>query len=135
MRRVVVAAPRWLRKHGTPREPAQLSRHDCLIQVTPAGTQIRWQLGRGDDAAAVEIHGRVRSHAPIALRDLAIEGAGIAYLPDWLVEDDLARGRLRRVLPEWSAPKLTAWAVYRAELRGAPRLPAFLAAISDPPRG
>ena len=133
MQRIVVAAPRWLRKHGTPREPAQLGRHDVLIQVTPAGTRIRWQLERGDDAVTVDVRGRIRSHAPIALRDLAVEGAGIAYLPGWLVDDDLARGRLRRVLPEWSAPMLTAWAVYRAELRGAPRLQAFLAAISDPP--
>jgi DNA-binding transcriptional LysR family regulator len=129
--RIVVAAPRWLRKHGWVREPAQLARHECLVQVTPAGLVVRWQLRRGDAAQTIEVAGRIRSHAPIALRDFAVGGAGLAYLPDGLVAADLAAGRLRRVLPEWSSAPITVWAIYRAELRGAPRLLAFLDAISS----
>jgi DNA-binding transcriptional LysR family regulator len=68
----------------------------------------------------------LRSNAPIALRDLAIAGTGIAYLPEFLVEEDLAAGRLRRVLPAWTSRPLMAWAVHRAELRGTARLRAFL---------
>jgi len=133
MNRIVVASPRWIRKHGTPREPPQLAHRDALVQVTPAGTVVRWQLRRGDDEQIVDVHGRIRTHAPIALRGLAIDGAGIAYLPDWLVATDLARGELRRLVPEWSSSPITAWAIYRAELRGAPRLLAFLGAMSTVP--
>jgi DNA-binding transcriptional LysR family regulator len=133
MDRILVAAPRWLRKHGTPREPQQLARHENLVQVTPAGSIIRWRLRRKQEDQTIEVRGKLRSNAPIALRDLAIDGAGIAYLPDWLVADDLARGHLRRVLPDWSSPPLIAWAVYRAELRGAPRLRAFLDAMPAEP--
>ncbi len=129
MDRILVAAPRWLRKHGTPREPAQLARHACLVQVTPAGAIVRWQLRCGSDDETVEVRGHVRSNAPVALRDLAVDGGGIAYLPDWLVEADLAAGRLHRVLPAWASSSHTAWAIYRAELRGAPRLRAFLEAL------
>jgi len=130
MRRVVVAAPRWLRKHGTPREPDQLARHPCLVQVTPAGMTVRWQLCRDRDDLTIDVRGQVRSNAPVALRALAIDGAGLAYLPDWVVADDVASGRLRRVLPAWTSPSLMAWAVYRTGLRGAPRLRAFLEALA-----
>jgi DNA-binding transcriptional LysR family regulator len=132
MTRVVVAAPRWLRKHGTPREPHELAGRDCLVQMTSSGMVVRWRLCRGPDDLTIDVHGRVRANAPIALRDLAVDGAGIGFLPDWLVASDLAAGRLRRLMPAWSSPPITAWALHRAELRGAPRVQAFLDAM---PRG
>ena len=130
MDRLVVAAPRFLRKHGTPREPEQLTRRPCLVQVTLAGAIVKWWLRRANEDRTIDVHGQLRSNAPIALRDLAVEGAGLAYLPDFLVEDDLAAGRLKRVLPEWASPPWQAVAIHRAELRGAPRLRAFLDAVT-----
>jgi DNA-binding transcriptional LysR family regulator len=130
MRRMLVASPHWLRKHGTPREPELLTRRPCLVQVTAAGAVVRWRLLRGEDERTIEVHGPFRSNAPIALRDLAIGGAGIAYLPDFVVAGDIAARRLKRVLPDWSSPPLDAVAIHRAELRGAPRLQAFLDAMS-----
>jgi DNA-binding transcriptional LysR family regulator len=129
MDRVLVASPAWLRKHGTPRAPHELARCECLVQVTPAGTPVRWLLVRGSEQVTPEVRGSLRTNAPSALRDLAEAGAGIAYLPDWVVEGALAEGRLRRVLPGWSSPPISAWAVHRTELRGAPRLRAFLEAM------
>ncbi len=127
--RICVAAPRLLRKHGAIREPEQLAARPCLVQITPAGSIIRWALARGAETRAVTVSGPLRSNAPIALRDMALDGAGVAYLPEWLVEDDIASGRLKRVLPAWASAPLPAWAIYRAELRGAPRVRAFLDAL------
>jgi DNA-binding transcriptional LysR family regulator len=132
MERILVASPPWLKRHGTPREPEQLARHDCLIQVTPAGTVVPWFLGLHggpEGTRAIDVHGRLRSNAPSALRDLALQGGGVAFLPDWLVADDLDRGKLKRVLPKWSSRPITAWLIHRAELRGAPRIRAFLDAM------
>ena len=132
MTRILVASPRWLGQHGTPREPEHLGRHACLIQVTPAGMVVPWTLRRRDstdEPRTIEVRGQLRTNAPSALRDLALDGAGIAYLPDWLVSEELESGRLRRVLPAWSSAAITAWAVYRAELRGSPRVRAFLEAL------
>lgn len=130
MRRVIVASPRWLRKHGTPRTPAQVAERPCVVQVTPAGATIRWLLQEiTEPAQTITPAGVIRSNAPSALRQLALDGAGAAYLPDWLVADDVAAGRLRRVLPAWASPPITAWAVYRSELRGSPRLRAVLDAL------
>ncbi|MRG93038.1 LysR family transcriptional regulator [Polyangium spumosum] len=130
MARVLVAAPKWLRKNGTPRTPLELARFDHLVQVTPAGSVVRWRLLREREEETPDVRARIRSNAPLALRDLALDGAGIAYLPDWLVETEIAQGRLRRVLPEWSSPPITAYAIYRAELRGAPRVQAFVNALA-----
>jgi DNA-binding transcriptional LysR family regulator len=129
MQRVLVAAPRRLRAHAPPRTPSQLARHVCLVQVTPAGAQVRWRLRRGDAEQTIDVRGPVRSNAPSALRQLALDGAGIAFLPEWLVVDDLAHGRLRRVLPEWASASITAWALHRTELRGVPRVRAFIDAL------
>jgi DNA-binding transcriptional LysR family regulator len=129
MDRMLVAAPRLLRKHGVPRDPAQLARLPALVQVTPGGSVVPWKLRRGDETRVVEVTGHLRSNAPIALRDLAIGGSGVAYLPDFVVAADLEAGRLRRVLPEWSSPPITAWALHRAELRATPRIRAFLEAM------
>jgi DNA-binding transcriptional LysR family regulator len=126
--RILVAAPRWLRKHGTPRRLEQLARKDALVQVTPAGNVVRWLLRRGGkgEARTIDIRGQLRTNAPLALRTLAVDGLGIAFLPEWLVNEDIEAGRLRRLLPEWSSGPLAAWAIYRTELRGSPRLRALL---------
>lgn len=132
MERVLVAAPRWLRKHGTPRDPEQLRRQPCLIQVTLAGHAIPWllrQRSNPETSVTIEVDGQLRTNTPTALCSLALEGAGIAYLPDWLVAPHLAQGTLRPVLPGWSSPIHTAWAVHRAEHRGSARHRAFLAAL------
>ena len=129
MQRVLVASPRWLRKHGTPRTPADLARHECLIQITRSAGEVRWQLRRGDEEETVAVRGRLRASAPLPLRDLAVDGAGIAYIPDGLVEGDVAAGRLKRILPAWGSPPLAAYAIHRAELRGSARVRAFLDAL------
>lgn len=126
MHRVLVAAPRWLKKHGAVREPAELERRDSLVQVTLAGSAVRWTLRRGEELRTLDVYGALCINAPLVLRDYALDGLGVAFLPDWLVADDLAQKRLRRVLPEWRSEPITAWAIYRAELRGLPRLKAFL---------
>ncbi len=129
MRRVLVAAPRWLRKHGRVREPEQLASKDCLVQIALGGELVRWTLHRGSEQRTITVGGQFRTNAPIALRALAVDGLGIALLPDWLVKDDLASERLRRVLPDWSSAPIAAWAIHRAELRGNPRVSAFLDAV------
>ncbi|MEO8551912.1 MAG: LysR family transcriptional regulator [Kofleriaceae bacterium] len=121
MTRILVAA----RKHKL-RTPAQLAKLPCLVQITPGGTRVRWLLQRGAELVTVAVEGPLRSSAPIALRDLAVAGAGIAYLPQELITDELSRGTLKRVLPEWASPPIAAHAIYRAEMRGDPRVKAFL---------
>lgn len=125
MTRILVASPAWIRKHKV-RSPLQLTKVPALVQITSGGTMVRWQLQSGDERITPAVEGVLRSSAPIALRDLALAGLGIAYLPEELVVSELERGTLRRVLPAWASAPIGAHAVYRTEMRGDPRLKALL---------
>ena len=102
-RRVVVASNGYLRRRGTPKEPDQLARHDCLIQSRSSGACDTWRLVRGTDVRSVNVRGALRTNAPLVMRSLACQGAGLAFLPEWLVDKDLADKRLRRVLADWNS--------------------------------
>lgn len=129
MERIVVASPRWLKNHGRPRTPNQLARSKCLVQVTLRGGVVPWVLRRDVVEEVVTVDGRARSHTPTVLRDFAIAGLGPTYVPEWLVKGDITARRLERVLPDWASPPITAWAIHRRELRGSPRIQAFLEAM------
>lgn len=132
MQRVLVASPGYLRRQGALREPGELGARACLVQVTLAGQAVPWRVARAGSELLVPVHGALRASAPLALLELAVAGAGVAFLPDFVVARALAEGRLRRVLPEWSSPPLRAVAIHRAELRSAPRVRAFLGAFAHP---
>ncbi len=117
--------------HGGPRDAR---RRDPCGLAAPGQYGLRRPSARqhgppGGRGAALSPQARDATRAPIALRDRAVEGAGLAYLPDFLVED-VAAGRVKRVLPEWTSPPWQAVAIHRAELRGAARLRAFLDAVT-----
>jgi DNA-binding transcriptional LysR family regulator len=120
-RRVVVASPAYVAARGAPSGPAALSGHRCLLQ----GPLDRWQLGEED----VQVCGPVVCSAPLALKELALQGLGLALLPEWLVPAELASGALVRVLPDWASPPVPVWALHRIELRGSPRVTALLGAL------
>ena len=120
--RWVVAAPRYLRAHGTPKTPQALAKHAAILQVSDAGELATWTLGD----TAIRVRGRLRCTTPSAILRLAVAGLGLALLPDWLVRDDLAAGRLRRVLPDHETPPVVLWALHRIELRDASRVRVFL---------
>lgn len=135
--RIPVAAPAYLRRRGEPREPEALARHDALVQITGTGAPAtQWRFTQGERAAQIGVRDVFASNALITLRDAAIAGLGVAVLPRWLCAEALAAGRLKALLPRWSAPEARLYALYRAELRGAARVRAFVehvrAGVADP---
>jgi DNA-binding transcriptional LysR family regulator len=132
-KRVVVAAPKYLRAHGLIRVPEELARHACLVQLGDAGALDRWELVRDGDGQTcqVTVRGRLKATLPSALLELARGGFGVALLPEWLVAADLQAKRLRRVLPSFSSAPISAYALYRTSLRGSPRVRAFLEALAS----
>src|SRR5216683_326424 len=116
-RRVLVAAPAYLKKHGEPRTPEALAKHDALDS---------WILVHQEREARVRLNAVFRSNAPSALRALAIDGTGIAMLPGWFVEEDLERRALRLVLPGWETEPVAVRALHRREHRGSARVRALV---------
>ncbi len=122
--RTLVAAPSYLKKHGAITRPEALTRHDTLMHFM--GPTDTWILERGETEARVRPKVVFRSNALHALRELAIQGAGVALLPAWFVAPFLASGELRAVLPSWHPRPVNANAIYRKDQRGAARVKAFI---------
>ena len=133
-RRAAVASPAYLTRRGTPRMPEELTGHCCLVQLREAGTLPVWRFLRHGTERLVTVRGAIRTNAPHAIRDLALDGAGVALLPEWLIERDLAEKRLRRILGEWCTERVSVWAIHRTELRSSPRVRALLGALAHPRR-
>ena len=108
--RVYCASPAYLQARGVPLTPEDLAGHDCL----PYGhsRQVQWQFRQGGKAQAIQVTGRMRANNGELLRDAAIAGMGVTYLPTFIVGLALADGRLVNVLEEWTPPALQLSAVY-----------------------
>ncbi|HDR9472532.1 LysR family transcriptional regulator [Burkholderia multivorans] len=113
----LVASPALLREHGTPTVPADLARLPSLDHGVPQAAHV-WRL-RGPDGASAEIHHQPRfvTGGMLALRAAAVAGVGIVQLPTMMVRDELARGTLVTVLPDWAPRREIVHAVF-ASRRG-----------------
>ncbi|MFP2903652.1 LysR family transcriptional regulator [Pyxidicoccus sp. 3LFB2] len=123
--RIVVAAPSYLEVHGTPRTPRELEKHDCLI-FGPNITGVVWTLHSGGKSVEVPVRARMAVNEPDMLRALSVAGAGIALSPDIHYTEDIAAGKLRRILPEWSSTGTPVNAVYPGTRHHVPRVMAFV---------
>lgn len=102
--RVLVASPAYAAEHGLPQSPAELRRHNCLRFVLGDALYSRWRLESAAGVQTVEVRGRHQADDGAVVRQWAVDGLGIAYKSALDVAQDLATGRLLRVLPGHSEP-------------------------------
>lgn len=120
---VVVATPEYLRKHGTPKTPADLARHECLIYgVRPP----LWPLEANSEQIEVPVSGRLRADNSIALRDALVAHTGISLMPQFYVQDLLDAGRIRVVLASYRPPQVGIYAVYPRQRHLATKIRVFI---------
>lgn len=102
-RTLLVASPGYLYNHGVPEHPQALAAHDCLYY--PRGTELpRWRFAprvRAGETLAVDVKGPLATNNSESIRDAALDGLGIAMLPDFSAQVAIASGALREVLPDW----------------------------------
>ncbi|MDU9393811.1 LysR family transcriptional regulator [Pseudomonas sp. zfem002] len=108
--RVYCASPDYLARKGTPSRPDELASHDCLPYGH--GRQVQWRFVEQGKARVVTVCGRMRANNGELLRDAAIKGMGITYLPTFIVADALAAGQLVSVLETFAPEPLQLSAVY-----------------------
>ena len=108
-RRICVASPRYLKEHGTPKTPAELRSHHCIL-YTLLATGATWPF----EGMPVKVAGRVRGNSPEVVTTMAVNGLGIAMAPDFLFADALASGELRQILKTSPVPGLPIHALYLA---------------------
>jgi len=130
-RRVLCASPDYLRRHGTPKQPDDLTRHECLLMSSNRESANVWRL-RGPDEKEVDVRlqGRLRSNLGEVIRDAAIGGLGIALHSTWHVCEDLRAGRLKIVLPDYRLPDSGIYAVMPQRRMVLPRVRAFVEFLS-----
>lgn len=109
---MVVAAPDYLRRRGTPSEPADLSDHDALIYTTVQG-DARWQFtGADGQPSVVPVKGFLRSNNLSTLLAAVRKGMGIAILPCYVAHASVRAGAVQPLLAGWSLPAQEIHAVY-----------------------
>ncbi len=106
------AAPAYLSQRGLPEHPDDLLKHELLCLLQRSGGAIPWVLTRGKVSWERELPARLSANSPELLIRLACQGAGIAASSRLFSEPYLTKGELVRILPEWSLPPVTGWAVF-----------------------
>lgn len=100
-RRVLVAAPRYLELNGTPSDAGDLAHHACLNLAVNRDAEL-WRLVGPEGERSFRPLGRIRADNGDAIRQLAIDAMGIAFLSSATVASALSEGTLVQVLPEWT---------------------------------
>lgn len=100
----IVAHPDYLARAGTPKKPRDLEHHAALLFALHR-TGSSWVLKRGKTTETVRVSGPLKANSSLALRNALLQGLGLAHVPYFVVGEDLARGALVRVLPEWTLPE------------------------------
>ena len=108
-RRLCVATPAYLQRHGTPRHPSELVQFDCLTLSSEASQVRGWAFripteGGGHEVLHLKPGGPLDCSDGQVLHDWCLSGYGIAWRSTWEVESEIAAGRLVEVLGEFAAP-------------------------------
>ena len=125
-RMILCASPDYLGRHGTPKAPEALKQHQCLCYSTNSLTP-EWRLQKPDGSPwPVQIAGHLHANNGDVLRVAAIEGAGIAYLPSFIVGADLQAATLVSLMPEFVPQDAAIYAVYPNSRHLSPKVRAFI---------
>nr|WP_077037890.1 LysR family transcriptional regulator [Pelomonas sp. KK5] len=100
----VVGSPDYFKGNRKPRRPADLSRHACIRLRFASGAIYRWEFQKNGEALIVDVNGPMTLDDMHGMRAAARAGIGLALISDAFVREDLAAGRLVRVLADWTPP-------------------------------
>jgi DNA-binding transcriptional LysR family regulator len=102
---VVVAAPAYFNGRAEPRNPQELTAHNCInLRLPTYGGVYAWEFERGGRELNVRVDGQLTFNSSKQILDAALAGFGVAYLPEDTAAPHIERGRLRQVLDSWCAP-------------------------------
>jgi DNA-binding transcriptional LysR family regulator len=131
MRFIAVASPEYLVSRELPKEPHDLARHRCIRFRFESGALYRWDLEHQGKSASVDVDGPMTLGNLNLMVEAALGGIGVAWVPEYLVEELLVSGRLIQLLPEW-CPSFPGLCLYYPANRHPPAaLKLFADAVRD----
>jgi DNA-binding transcriptional LysR family regulator len=110
-KRVVVAAPAYLKRHGMPTSLDDLTKHNCL-PLSSEGSQRGWTFRQNGKNVTLKVTGNMVCNDGAVLHDWALSGKGLAWRSMWEVGTALESGKLVTVLDEFAAPGNDVYAVF-----------------------
>lgn len=116
VRRCVVCSPQYLEKKGRPMTPDDLEHHECLA-YTNMNPSDQWRFMVDGNWKATRTKYRLRTNDGNALLTAAVAGRGLVGLPNFIVQHDVAEGKLVRVLEDFALPEVGVFALFPSSAR------------------
>lgn len=130
-RRRVVASPQYLKRHGRPLVPHDLTRHNCLIVRQDETAYGQWHFSRGAQTETVKVRGTLSSNDGTTALLWALDGHGILMRSEWDSAPYVRRGRLEVLLPEYDLPPADLYAVYPPRRNLAAKIRVFVDFLAE----
>jgi len=111
-KRVIVASPDYLVKHGRPKKPSDLEKHECLFYSLQKSPDLWYFNSTQEGDESIRVNGRFKASSPDAICDAAAEGLGIAVISEWNARQYIKSGRLKTILPDYRPTTYDIHAVY-----------------------
>lgn len=131
VRFAAVASPAYLSQHEAPKSPQDLQKHRCIRFRFLSGALYRWNFERRGTSADIDVDGPMTLGNTNLMVDAAMAGIGVVWLPDYLIAEHLASGRLIHLLPEWSPSVAGACLYYPANRHPPAALRLFTQAVRE----
>jgi DNA-binding transcriptional LysR family regulator len=126
----ICGAPSYLTRHGRPKRPEDLTRHNCLRYALLRANH-EWRLYRGARRLEIGVQGNFETTNGTMLREAAIAGTGLAILPRFMTFDALRAGLLERVLEDFAPPPIGIYAVRVGRRTPSPVLAALTRSLEE----
>jgi len=130
-RRLLCAAPAYLARHGIPKVPHDLTRHNCICIRQGDEAYGLWRLSGGRRSETVKVRGSLSTSDGEIAVNWALEGHGILMRAQWDIARHLHSGRLVQVLENYDTPPADLYAVYPQRHQGAARVRVFVDFLAD----
>lgn len=112
LRMAVVGAPGYFANRSRPKEPSDLTAHNCInLRLATHGGLYAWEFAKGRKKLEVQVQGQVICNTTPQKLTAALEGHGLAYIPEDIAQPYIDQGRLVRVVAEW-CPNYTGYHLY-----------------------
>jgi DNA-binding transcriptional LysR family regulator len=122
---ILVASPNYLKTHGTPATPQELSQHAGILLGTSRSAPI-WPVGKGSRKTMVNFSKKVRVNSATMVKQLVLDDFGIAMLSQSVCRNELAKGSLIAIMQEWPIEPFKVYGVYSSRRQLANNISVFL---------
>jgi DNA-binding transcriptional LysR family regulator len=137
-RRLVCAAPSYLKQHGVPKAPNDLARFNCIVLRQNDAAYGTWRFTKGRQTETVKVRGTLSSNDGEVALNWALDGHGLLLRAEWDIAKYIRSGRLQIVLEDYATPPADIHAIYPEKHKLSPKVKVFvefLAASFQGPAG